>query len=538
MNNLRLAMAFASALLCWCTGSLTSVASGGSSQQGNGVIVGTAFAVNGVPAAEATVHVRPHNYVETLIPENIPGKIFDTQTDKNGKFTIKGVEPDSYTVEINDQEFSAVAVNATVGPPGTPLDLGSLALKPYAEIAGTVDTTGQRGRRFFVQVFGLERLIPVSADGRFSSADLPEGTYNLQLQPFDSTVPPQVIGIHALSGATTPVAIVLLPGWRYSRRLFLNTTASGAGVAGNVYDFPVLVRLTKDNFDFSQVASRGADLRFAKANGAPQPYEIENWDSAAAAAEVWVRVDTAYGNDDSHFITMYWGNPSAAGASSGAAVFDTGYGNLGVWHLGAGLADATVNGDNGIDSSTGDAAGIIGRCRHFDPALRSFIGIPNESRFELTANFTLSAWVLVDSFAELWQTVVAKGDNSYRLHCDTSSKVGVFSLTDADTVDFGYQDDRGQTAVNDHQWHLLTGVYDGSVMKMYTDGILEGQRTVNMPCLTGASNLTIGDNRPRSPRFFAGSIDEVRVMNAAMSDDWVKLCYMNQKEKDALIVFK
>jgi len=103
---------------------------------------------------------------------------------------------------------------------------------------------------------------------------------------------------------------------------------------------------------------------------------------------------------------MYWGNPNATSESNGKAVFDTAQGNLGVWHLGQNLSDATGNGDNGIDSSTADAAGIIGQCRHFNPTQRSFITIPNKSRFDLTANITLSAWVLVDSFiyngTQLW----------------------------------------------------------------------------------------------------------------------------------------
>jgi hypothetical protein len=38
--------------------------------------------------------------------------------------------------------------------------------------------------------------------------------------------------------------------------------------------------------------------------------------------------------------------------------------------------------------------------------------------------------------------------------------------------------------------------------------------------------------------FFDGMIDEVRISNIARSGDWIKLCYMNQKENDALITFR
>ncbi len=342
------------------------------------------------------------------------------------------------------------------------------------------------------------------------------------------------------SVVVTPGGITTIQyiGWSFSKRLYINTTATGANVSGNVVAFPVLVLLTKSNFDFSQSVRSGADIRFSKSDGAPLPYEIESWDSAAGAAEVWVKVDTVYGNDSSHSIIMYWGNSKVSTESNSTLVFDTANGFQGVWHMGPNLGDATGNGDNGIDSSTVDAAGIIGQCRHFNPAQRSFITIPNGSRFNLTTNITLSAWVLVDSFTYEWQTIVAKGDHAFRLHCDTTNKVGVFSLTCADTVNSGHQDAHGITPINDHKWHLLTGVYDGSVMRMYTDGILERELVVNMPCTTDTLNLAIGDNRQHSPRFFAGSIDEVRVLNTAMTGDWVELCYMNQRQSDALIIFK
>jgi hypothetical protein len=34
---------------------------------------------------------------------------------------------------------------------------------------------------------------------------------------------------------------------------------------------------------------------------------------------------------------------------------------------------------------------------------------------------------------------------------------------------------------------------------------------------------------------FVGMIDEVRVNNVAVNSDWIKLCFMNQKQPDALV---
>jgi len=75
---------------------------------------------------------------------------------------------------------------------------------------------------------------------------------------------------------------------------------------------------------------------------------------AVKAREIWVKVDTIFGNDSAHYICMYWGT-SAVGSrahhrlsnqcfgngfgglsdrvTNGAAVFDTANGFQGVWHL-------------------------------------------------------------------------------------------------------------------------------------------------------------------------------------------------------------
>jgi hypothetical protein len=75
------------------------------------------------------------------------------------------------------------------------------------------------------------------------------------------------------------------------------------------------------------------------------------------------------------------------------------------------------------------------------------------------------------------------------------------------------------TDINDNQWHYLVGTYDGSTMKCYVDGSLEGTNTSfsgNLPVRIG--DLRIGADYDTTPgNFFNGSIDEVRVYNRALS---------------------
>jgi len=50
------------------------------------------------------------------------------------------------------------------------------------------------------------------------------------------------------------------------------------------------------------------------------------------------------------------------------------------------------------------------------------------------------------------------------------------------------------------------------------------------------NNFTIGKLPALQSYFFAGIIDEVRVSSRALSADWIRLCYMNQRMDDQLVV--
>jgi hypothetical protein len=113
-------------------------------------------------------------------------------------------------------------------------------------------------------------------------------------------------------------AFIFYHGWDHADKIYFNTTASGAGISKNVVDFPVLVRLDSTNFIFSEMQGNERDVRFAKPNNVPLPFEIARWDSAGSRAEVWVRVDTVYAKDSTYYMLMRWGNRFAPGQSDPA----------------------------------------------------------------------------------------------------------------------------------------------------------------------------------------------------------------------------
>jgi hypothetical protein len=59
--------------------------------------------------------------------------------------------------------------------------------------------------------------------------------------------------------------------------------------------------------------------------------------------------------------------------------------------------------------------------------------------------------------------------------------------------------------------------------------------TTNDVCI---GRLPVINNQGQTWRYFTGAIEEVRISSFAQGADWVKLCYMNQRPDDKLVIFK
>jgi biopolymer transport protein ExbB len=122
-----------------------------------------------------------------------------------------------------------------------------------------------------------------------------------------------------------------------SASLFLLTTPEGADLPAGceLRDFPLLVRLNSETFDFGSARPDGSDLRFYSADGQPLAHQVEAWDPAAGSAVVWVRIPLVRGNERQE-LKLMWGKETPAEQTK---VFDTSNGFASVWHLGPEVRD-------------------------------------------------------------------------------------------------------------------------------------------------------------------------------------------------------
>ncbi|HEX7511161.1 MAG TPA: DUF2341 domain-containing protein [Chitinivibrionales bacterium] len=539
MKHLILFSAVIGVLVLSCTRSPLESA-GGSTSTPNERVVGTVIFQTGAPASHAAVQLIPSSYdkIRGVSPSSLPT---DT-TDTHGAYAFNKVDSGSYTIQAVDIDtrFRALVTGIVKGMDSAVAP--SATLKPAGAIRiilpGSLDPIGG-----YLFIAGTTIARPIqNAEDTIELDSVPAGIIPALSYLSTKTTATTVLRFHVSipAGGTT---VVWNPSWKYSCNLFLNTTAAGADVAATVTDVPILVRLSADNFTFSGAQTDGGDLRFTKSDGASIPYQIERWDGVNKEAEIWVNVDTVRGNDSTQSIRMYWGNADAVDSSSGAAVFRTAAGFSGVWHLGENgntlnnAADSALNGKN---FGSTPVKGIIGNSRYFSNGNYIKIsGLLNSS-----SNVTLSAWVRSDTTVTRGQDIVSIGD-AVLIRLDDVLGMGTAGCyhNTALVSDSSYAKVTSGRDLAKTGWHYLVFSINSTaqIQTLYIDGMMAAISNDTNPInYSGLGTDTFIGKHGNGKTFFnfVGQIDEVRAYRSAMSADYIKLCFMNQKENERLIVFK
>lgn len=141
------------------------------------------------------------------------------------------------------------------------------------------------------------------------------------------------------------------------------------------------------------------------------------------------------------------------------------------------------------------------------------IFIPHNTAFNGANVMTISAWFRVNAFDKSWQTVVAKGDSSWRIARNGTTNQIAFDTNHAS----GLNSIVSTTNVNNGQWHHVVGIWDGSRKYLYLNGVLESTSgAINSPINTNIFNIGIGENSQATGRYWNGWIDEVAFFDRAI----------------------
>jgi hypothetical protein len=521
---------------------------GGSGTETTTGIVGAVVNDQGVPQTNVQVQLFPEAYNPVRDAIAIPA---DT-TESQGRYAFMNIRDGNYTILavhlVNRTRALVsgihVASDTVIAAPGTLRTPGSILVSLPTE---TGMATG------YVYIPGTTVFVLIDDRADFVVLDsAPAGFINeIAYAPTGQANPGTIR--YNISVASNDTTFIWNPSWKNARALGLNTSKTGANIAGNAVNFPALIRLNEGNLDFSQAQPDGADIRFTKADNTFLDYEIDRWDAAAKTAEIWVKIDTVHGNDSTQTLMMYWGNAAAQNASNGAAVFDTSAGFQGVWHFRDGPADpvrdATANGYYGMSPDNARPhveEGVAGNCRVFD-GNTDYITMPNTANSTLNfpedGHFTVSAWVYLDTFDFVYRTIAAKGYEQYYLRFTSYPSAPLWEFAEFDRKSTWQSTTHPAT---ERQWVFLTGVRDGRGQYLFYNGELVDStiKTYSNELFSRdeSNDLSIGRflKEVTFPTeggycFFKGKIDEVRISGQARSRDWIRLSYMNQRSDDRLV---
>jgi hypothetical protein len=342
------------------------------------------------------------------------------------------------------------------------------------------------------------------------------------------TQPPVGVWVYSLLLALFETAHAQYPQWQHSGPLYILTTPEGANLPATTAenDFPLLVRLHRDWFDFSQAETNGADIRFS-AEGKPLSFQVEEWDAANGAASIWVRIPVIKGHARQE-IKLHWGKAAATSESSGSAVFNESNGYLSVWHMNDPLKD-TVGTLESKNRGTTLCAGLIGQGRHFEAGQGINCGEKNPTYPAGSNPHSTEVWFRAEKPNT---TLVAWGNE------EAQGKV-VMQFVSPPHLNMDCYFSGGNVASQGmlplSQWVHAVHTYEKGNSRIYLNGVLAGANTsAGSPlAIKNPARMYVGGWYEHYT--FVGDMDEVRISKVARSAGWVKLQYENQKPLQTLV---
>lgn len=526
----------ASGVIVSCMIQCTQPVAGGTSTTDNPKIVGTILGDDYHPVSNTQVMLIPENYD----PLRDTSEVIADTTDDHGRYALPFVHEGVFNIQAvhlsKQTQLLIQGVVVNLGDDSVKINDDTLKTPGTVtiELPDSVDHTNG-----YIYIPGTTIFTLLDNSSKVTLQSVPATTLPGVRYAIKNSIDSRVLRYN-ISVSPGAVSEIGMPGWKYSVNIGLNTTATGADIEGTVVNFPLCVRLNAANFNFKQARSDGVDVRFTKNDGTPLIYETELWDEASGNAVLWVKMDTVYKNDSLQHIMMYWGNEQALKLPKTVSVFDTTDGAAAILHLGGTSLDASAAGNDGKVCSAVDTSGIIGLCKKFNGndsiMIPGLLGNPS--------SMTLCAWVKQDS-------VMPRGGGE------------IVSIGDAALIRMDYENNefgtggavhRSDTAAYNHLgsgrflkktgWHFVVFSFNGVTFmsNLYIDGVPSGSRNdpgipVNYSGV--GQNTYIGKHANGKKEFgLIGCIDEVRIFRKVKSPDYIKLCYMNQRIDDKLLVFE
>jgi len=233
--------------------------------------------------------------------------------------------------------------------------------------------------------------------------------------------------------------------------------------------------------------------------------------------------DTSYDipggtNRDRYPLMNLWPTPLPPAPPMGMVSylkFDEGGGNI---------ALDSVNGNHGTIYGATWTSGIVNGALSFD-GVDDYILISSLSHIQNTSinAFTFEAWI---------KSVQDTGDRQQVFEGHTTTWEIYLEGILPGALQFRITDDSGNycevptEALSLNQWYHVVCTYDGSIQKIYVNGILQNSSSWSNT-FTITTGITIGKDFESDIQYFKGTIDEVAIYNRALTAGEIQQHYQN-----------
>jgi hypothetical protein len=418
----------------------------------------------------------------------------------------------------SDGPASAYLVGAPPGPPPPPALSVAPASLSFSGVQGgsspasktlTVSNTGGGTLNFtaseaatWLSVSPASGSAPRDLTVAVDTSGLTAGTYNAQITIDAGTAQgsPKSIPVTLTVNPPAPPALSVSPA-----SLSFSATQGGSSPAGQ--------SLTIAN-------TGGGSISFTATDDAAWLSESPTSGTAPASVTVTPNITGLAAGTYTATVTIDGGGVSGSPKTVPVTltVSAPNSGLVGAWGFdeagGTTTADRSGKANTGtISGATRSTAGKFGGALSFD-GVNDWVTVPDANSLDLTAGMTLEAWVRPSATGTVWRTTLLKESSAglvYGLYANTNTQRPsghVFTSLETDI--------RGTATVPLNVWTHLATTYDGSVLRLYVNGVQVSTGAVSGSIATSANALRIGGNSIWN-EWFKGLIDEVRVYDRALT---------------------
>lgn len=156
--------------------------------------------------------------------------------------------------------------------------------------------------------------------------------------------------------------------------------------------------------------------------------------------------------------------------------------------------------------------------------INDYFSIPDSPSLEGMSQLTCAMWVKLDALPAGNDQILEKG-NCYRINLDSSGHVHFAVATANNGWYTAGTNVTASTNLAAGSWFHIAGVYDGSYVKIYINGVLggTGSQTISGNIVSNSNNMQFG--KYYDANYMDGLIDEIRLYNTGLTAAQVQDLY-------------